>query len=167
MFTLINNWMIWKNSVKLYYLKKQDFYSHLNMEDIKKLVKILKIKNFAENHDLHVQSDTLLLADACENFRNMCLEIYELDPACFFTSLGLAWQAALKKTKVKLDPLTDIDMLIMVGKRIRAGIRNSIHRYMKANNKYMKNYDKNNESLYLKYWDKNNLYGWAVSQKLH
>ena len=58
-------------------------------------------------------------------------------------------------------------MLIMVGKRIRAGIRNSIHRYMKANNKYMKNYDKNNESLYLKYWDKNNLYGWAVSQKLH
>ena len=60
------------------------------MEDIKKLVKILKIKNFAENHDLHVQSDTLLLADACENFRNMCLEIYELDPACFFTSLGLA-----------------------------------------------------------------------------
>ena len=65
--------------------KKKNSYSHLNMEDIKKLVKMLKIKIFAENHDLHAQSDTLLLTDAFENFRNMCL-----DPACFFTSLGLA-----------------------------------------------------------------------------
>ena len=59
------------------------------------------------------QSDTLLLADVFENFRNMSLEIYKLDPAKFLSTPGLAWQAALKKTKVKFDLLTDIDMLLM------------------------------------------------------
>ena len=63
---------------------------------------------------MYVQDDTLLLADALENFRNMCINIYELDPAKFLSAPGLAWQAALKKTKVKLDLLTDIDMLLMV-----------------------------------------------------
>ena len=71
-----------------------------------------------------------------------------------------------KKTKVKLDLLTDIDMLLMVEKGIREGIYYSIYRYSKANNKYMKDYDKNKESSYLQYWDVNNLYGWAMSQKL-
>ena len=59
---------------------------------------------------MYIQSDTLLLADVFENFRNMYLKIYELDPAKFLSAPGLAWQAALKKTKVKLDLLTDIDM---------------------------------------------------------
>ena len=96
----------------------------------------------------------------------MCLKIYELDPAKFLSAPGLARQAALKKTKVKLDLLTDIDMLLMVEKGIRGGICHSIYQYAKANNKYMKDYDKNKESSYLKYWDVNNLYGWAMSQKL-
>ena len=65
---------------------------------------------------MYVQSDTVLLADLFENFRNICLEIYELDPAKFLSAPGLAWQAALKKTKVKLDLLTDINMLLMVEK---------------------------------------------------
>ena len=65
---------------------------------------------------MYVRSDTLLLADVFENFKNMCLEIYELDPAKFLSVPGLAWQAALKKTKLKLDLLTDIDMLLMVKK---------------------------------------------------
>ena len=68
----------------------------------------------------------------------MCINIYELDPAKFLSAPGLAWQAALKKTKVKLDLLTDIDMLLMVEKGIRGGICHSIFRYAKANNKYMK-----------------------------
>ena len=76
---------------------------------------------------MYVQSDTLLLADVFENFRNMCLEIYKLDPAKFLSAPGLAWQAALKKTKVKLDLLTDIDMLLMVEKGIRGGIYHSIY----------------------------------------
>ena len=115
---------------------------------------------------MYVQSNTLLLADVFENFRNMCLEIYELDPAKFLSAPGLAWQAALKKTKVKLDLLTDIDMLLMVEKGIRGGICHSIYRYAKANNKYLKDYDKNQQSSYIQYWDVNNLYGWAISQKL-
>ena len=79
---------------------------------------------------------------------------------------GLAWQAYLKKTEVKLELITDYDMLLMVQKGIRGGICEARHRHVKANNKYMKNYDKNNESSYLKYLDANNLYGWAISQKL-
>ena len=70
---------------------------------------------------MHVQSNTFLLADVFENFRNMCLEIYELDPAKFLSAPGLACQAALKKTKVKLELLTDIDVLAMVEKGIRQG----------------------------------------------
>ena len=154
--------------------EKEDFYSHLNMEDItdadyahaKRVCKDFEIKNLGEYHDLYVQSDTLLLADVFENFRNMCLEIYELDPAKFLSAPELAWQAALKKTKVKLDLLIDIDMLLMVEKGIRGGICHSIYQYAKANNKYMKDYDKNKESSYIQYWDVNNLYGWAMSQKL-
>ena len=70
----------------------------------KRVYKDVEIKNLREYHDFYVQSDTLLLADVFENFRNMCLEIYELDPTKCFAAPGLAWQAALKKTKVKLIP---------------------------------------------------------------
>ena len=69
-------------------------------------------------------------------------EIYELDPVKFLSAPGLAWQAALKKTKVKLDLLTDIDMLLMVEKGVREGICHSIYQYARANNKYQKDYDK-------------------------
>ena len=79
--------------------------------------------------------------------------------------IRLARQAALKKTKVKLDLLTDIDLLLMADKGIR-GICYATHRYVKANNKYMKDYDKNKELSYLKYWGVNNLNGWAMSEKL-
>ena len=95
----------------------------------------------------------------------MCLEVYELDPAHSLSTLGLAWQAIFKKTEVKLDLLTDIDMLLMVEKGIRGGICHSIYQYAKANNKYMKDYDKNNEVSNLKYLDVNNLYSWAMLQK--
>ena len=115
---------------------------------------------------MYVQSNTLLLAVAFENFRNMCLKIYEFDSAKFLSVPELAWQAALKNAKVKLDFLTDIDMLLMAEKGIRGGICHSIYRYSKANNKYMKNYDKNKELSNLQYWDANNLYGWTMSQKL-
>ena len=77
----------------------------------------------------------------------------------------LTWQASFKKSKVKLDLLTDINILLMVEKGMRGVICNSIYRYAKVNNKYMKYYDKNKESLYIQYWDVNNLYGWVMSQK--
>ena len=93
----------------------------------------------------------------------MCLEIYELDPVWFLTTTRLAQQAALKKTKVKLDFLTDTDILLMVEKGIRGGICHGIHQYAKASNKYMKDYVKYKESLYLKYWGVNDLHGYAIS----
>ena len=153
---------------------KKAFYSKLDLEDItdkdyehaQKVWKVFKIKNLGEYHALFVQSDALLLAHVFENFRDKCIKIYELDPAHFLSAPRLAWQACLKKTRVNLELLADIDMLLMVEKGIRGGIFQATHRYARANNKYMNDYDKNFESSYLVFLDANNLYGWAMSQKL-
>ena len=153
---------------------KESFYSNLNVENIddidyrhgNNVFKRFKVKNLGQYHDLYVQSDTLLLADVFENFRKTFLKVYELDPTHFLLLPGLAWQACLKKANVKLELLTDYDMLLMVEEGIRGGICHSIHRHAKANNKYMENYDKNEESSYIQYLDANNLYGLAMSQKL-
>ena len=147
---------------------KKAFYSELNLEDItdkdyehsQKVWEVFEIKNLGKYHDLYVQSDSLLLADVFENFRNNCIEIYERDPTHFLSAPGLAWQACLRKTKLNLELLTNIDMLLMVEKGIRGGICQAIHRHAKENNKYMKNYDKNIESSYLIYLYANNLFGW-------
>ena len=128
---------------------KQSSYCELNKEHIThedyahaQLVwNTFNIKNLGEYHDLYVQSDTALLADVFKNFRDKCIEIYELDPAHFLTAPGLVWNACLKKTEVELEFLTD-------------------------NNKYMKNYNKNKESPFLIYDDANNLYGWSTCKKL-
>ena len=154
----------WEKFYETSLLEKEDFYSYLNIEDItdadyahaKIVCKDFEIKNLGEYHDLYVQSNTLLLADVFENLRNICLEIYELDSAKSLSAPGLGWQAALKKTKTKLDLLKDINMLLTVEKSIRGGICHSIYQYAKANNKYMKDYDKNKESSHLQYWDVNN-----------
>ena len=150
---------------------KEYFYSELNFknitykdyEHVKKVWETFEIKKFGEYHDLYLQCDTFLLVDVFENFRNKCIEIYELDPAHFLSAPGLAWQTCLKKTKVELELLTDIDMLLMVEKGIRAGIYKAIHSHAKANNKCMKNYNKDVISSYLMHLDANNLYGWAMS----
>ena len=76
---------------------------------------------------MYVRSDTFLLADVFNNVRNIYLEIYELNLAHFFSPPGLAWQAALKKTKVKLDLLTDIEMLLIIEKCIKCRICHAIH----------------------------------------
>ena len=146
---------------------KKSFYSELNLEDIsdkdylhaQKVWDVFEIRNLGEYHDLYVQTDTSLFADVFEKFRDTCIEIYGLDPSHFLSAPGLAWQACLKKTEVKLELITDYDMILMIEKGIRGGICQATHRYAKANNKYMKNYDKNIESSYLTYLDANNLYG--------
>ena len=94
---------------------KEAFYSNLNLENIsdkdyahaQKVWKVFEIKNRGDYHDLYVKSDTLLLPDVFENFRNMCLKIYKLDPVYFVSAPGLAWQVCVKKTEVKLEPITD------------------------------------------------------------
>ena len=91
-----------------------------------------------------------------ENFRNMCLNIYILI-LYILSAPGLAWQACLKNTEVKLELITDYDMILMIENGIRGGICQATHRYAKVNNKYMKNYNKNIESSYIEYLDANNL----------
>ena len=99
-----------------------------------------------------------MMYDVFENFRNMCLKIYKLDSAKFLSAPWWPWLAVLKKTKVKLDLLTDINMLLIIEKRIKRGICCHLHRYGKGNNKYNKKYEKNKELSYLQYWNVNNLY---------
>ena len=102
-----------------------------------------------------------------EAFRNTCLEHYKLDPAHVYTSPGLAWQTFLKKTGVRLELLTDPDMLITFERGIRGGISRAVHRYAKANNKYMRDkFEPKECTSFLQYLDANNLYGWAMSQLL-
>ena len=152
---------------------KEAFYSSLNMEGIidvdyrhgKKVFKNFSNKNLGDYHDLYVQSDTLLLADIFENFGNKFIEIYELDHVDFLLHQDVA-PGCLKKTGIKLGLLTDVDMSLMVEKRVRGGIHHAINRYAEANSKYMKNYDKNKGSSYIQYLDRNNLYGWGMSQKM-
>ena len=122
---------------------KKDFYSELTLEDIsdKDYEHAQKVfneycTNMDNYHDLYVQTDTLLLGDVFEKFREKCIEIYGLDPSYFYSAPGLAWQACLKKTEVKLELLTDYQMLLMIEEGIR-------RRMCQSSNKYLKNYDKN------------------------
>ena len=143
---------------------KSDFHSSLNVDEItdidyrhaKNVFDKFCIKYLGGYYDLHVQSDTFLLADTFENFREMCIRVYGLDPTCFLSAPGLAWQACLKKTRVKLELLKDMDMLLMIEEGIRGGICHSVHRHARSNNKYMEDYGKNKESSYIIYVDANN-----------
>ena len=153
----------------------ESFYSNLNMSGISKIDyehaqrvwEKFGIRNMGEYHDLYLKTDVLLLCSVFESFRDICLEHYQLDPAHFYTIPGLAWRACLKKTGVKLELLTDIDMLLMFEKGIRGGLTQAVHRYAKANSKYMGDLFKQYEIIsYLMYLDANNLYGWAMVQKL-
>ena len=147
---------------------KESLYSSLTMEDISdtdyahanNVFKKFNLNNLGEYHDLYVRSNTLLLADVFENFRYACMKNYE-----FISLPGLAWQACLKKTNVGLELLTDYNMLLMIEEGIRVGICHAIQRYAKANNKYMRDYDKNKESSYIQYLEANNLYDKAMSEK--
>ena len=126
-----------------------------------------KMKTFKDYHELYNETDVLLLADVFENFRNLCLKIYGLDPAYYFTAPGLAWDACLKMTDINLELLSETNMLLMFEKGIRGGISIISNRYGEANNKYMGGgYNKNKLNKYLMYLDANNLYGCAMSKKL-
>ena len=151
---------------------KEAFHSNLNMSDIckydyehaQKVLEGFKLKTLGEYNDLYLKTDVLLLSNMFETFKNTCLEYYKLDLAHFYTSPGLAWQACLKKTSVRIELLTDPDMLLMFEKGIRGGITQAVHRYAKAYNEYVGK--PKGESSFLQYLDANNLYGWAMIQKL-
>ncbi|XP_065675836.1 uncharacterized protein LOC136092044 [Hydra vulgaris] len=130
-----------------------------------KMCGMSKCISFRDYLDLYNVSDVLL--DVFENFRDVCIKNYKLDPSWYFTLPGLAWDAALKKTKVKLELLSDYDMILMIKKGIRGGISMISNRLGTSNNKYMDDaYDKSKESTFIQYLDANNLYGWAMSKPL-
>ncbi|PFX13135.1 hypothetical protein AWC38_SpisGene22809 [Stylophora pistillata] len=132
-----------------------------------KVWKTFGMKKFRDYHNLYNQSDVLLLADVFENFRKVCKENYDLDPCWYYTAPGLSWDACLKLTKIKLELLSDINMLHMFEKGIRGGISMIPTRHSKANNKYMgEKFDPSQPSKFITYLDANNLYGWAMSKNL-
>ena len=154
---------------------KEAFYSKLSGEgisddDYKHAHAVwdeFDMKTFKDYHDLYNVSDVLLLADVFENFRDVCMKNYQLDPAWYYTAPGLAWDAALKKTGVELELLSDPDMLLMFEKGIRGGISMISNRHGKANNSYMGDeYDDKRATKYITYLDANNLYGWAMCKPL-
>ena len=154
---------------------REAFYSRLHEEGIsvedyehaRKVWEMFEMKNLGDYHNLYNQVDVLLLADVFENFRDICIKNYKLDPAHYYTAPGLAWDAALKVTEVKLELLSDMDMLLMGEKGIRGGVSMISNRYGKANNKYMgKSFIDTILSTHIVYLDANNLYGWAVSKPL-
>ena len=124
---------------------KEEFYSKLNDEGIsdedyshaQRVWEAFETKTLEDYHNLYDKLDVLLLADVFENFRNICIENYDLDPAHYYTAPGLAWDAVLKITDVRLELLSDIDMLLMVENGIRGGVSTVSNRYGKANNVYI------------------------------
>ena len=114
------------------------------------------MKNMGDYDDHYLKKDVLLLADVFERFIGTCLKYYGLDPCHYFRSPGLSWDAG-----IKLEKISDIDQYLFIKKGTRGGISYIAKRYAKANNKYMNNYDP--EKPYL---DKNNLYGWTMSEYL-
>ena len=154
---------------------REAFYSKLSGRGITKenykhvwnVWNTFKMKIFKEYHELYNVTDVLLLADVFENFRDICLKIYGLDPVYYFTAPGLDWDACLKMTNIDLELLSDPNMLLMFEKGIRGGISIISNRYGEANNKYMgKGFNRNKLIKYLMYLDANNLYGCAMSMKL-
>ncbi|KAL9982399.1 hypothetical protein ACROYT_G004435 [Oculina patagonica] len=154
--------------------EKEKFYSKLNDENItdeeykhaQNVWETFGCQTLGDYHDLYVKTDVSLLADVFENFRKICLEKYGLDPANYYTTPGLSWDALLKKTGVELELLTDYEMHLFVERGLRGGISMVSKRYAKANNPYVEGFDPSQPKKYIMYLDANNLYGWAMSKPL-
>ncbi|MES9881403.1 MAG: C2H2-type zinc finger protein [Sedimenticola sp.] len=153
---------------------REEFYSHLKRETVSEtdyehahnVFETFRHKTLGDYHDLYLKSDVVLLCDVFEQFRNVCMEQYELDPCHFYSSPGLSWAACLKMTGVTLELMTDIDQILFIEKGIRGGISQISNRYKCANNPLLENYDPNVVTSYNMYYDANNLYGWAMCQPL-
>ena len=154
--------------------EKEKFYSSLSGHGItdeeyahaKQVWEACRCRNLGDYHNLYVALDSALLAEVFENFRKVCQEKYGLDPAHYYSAPGLSWDALLKKTGVKLELLTNLDMHLMIERGMRGGISMVSKRYAKANNLRVEGYDPAQLTNYITYLDANNLYGWAMSWPL-
>ena len=124
------------------------------------------MKNMGDYHDHCLKKDVLLLADVFEKFISACIKHYELDLCHYFSSLGICWDTMFKMTDVKLEKISDIDKYLFIEKGSRGRISYIAKRYARANNKYMSDYDLEEPSTFITYLDKNNLYGWSMSEYL-
>ena len=122
--------------------------------------------NLGDYCDLYCRTDVLLLADVFEAFRKTCMKQYSLDPAHYYTSPGLSWDALLKKTGVELELLTDYDQHLFIEKGMRGGVSMVSKRYAKANTPLIEGYDSSKPKTHILYLDANNLYGGAMSEPL-
>ena len=146
---------------------RSQFFSCLNdsectIEDYRHAQNVwikFNIQNVQEYHDLYLLTDVLLLADVFENFREFCDKHYNLDPAHYYTTPSLSFDACLKMTEAKIELLTDIESLLFFESSIRGGVSMISHRYAKANNDLQDSYDPDLSSSYIQYLDANNLYG--------
>ncbi|VDI12144.1 Hypothetical predicted protein [Mytilus galloprovincialis] len=153
---------------------KEKFFNKLNGIDIsdedfahaQQVFKEFSCQTLRDYHNLYLDNDGAILEDVFENFRDICMVNYKLDPAHYFTAPGLAYNAALKFTRVRLELLSDPDMLMMFENATRGGVAMISHRYGKANNPYMTNYHAAQPIKYLAYLDANNLYGWDMAEPL-
>ena len=122
---------------------------------------------FGEYHDIYLTLDVYLLGDIFEKFRNTCTSVYELDPVHFFSAPNLSWEVMLISTKVEIELLSDIDMLLFCENAFRGGINEiGALRTFSANNKYMQNYKANEESVFGAFFDVPSLYAGTMEQPL-
>ena len=143
--------------------------SHISLEDYQHAQRVwvaFECKTLLDYLLLYMKLDILILADVFLEFCENSLSAYKLDPCHYFTAPGLAWDSMLKCTGVSLELLDNIEMVTFVERGIRGGISQCSNRYSKANNKYMKNFNENEETKYIMYWDVNNLYGFAMEKPL-
>lgn len=140
--------------------------SDIEYEFAKEVWEKFSIKTLGDYADLYLHVDVCLLAIVFENFRETSYKLYKLDPANYYTAPGLSFDAMLRHTKVKLELLTDIDMLLFIERGIRGGISQCSRRYVVANNKYMTTFDKDKKNTFIMYEDCNNLYGFVMRKKL-
>ena len=125
-----------------------------------------EMKRMGDYHNNYLKKDVLLLADVSEKFIDTCLKHYGLDPCHYFSSPGLSWDAILKMTDIRLDKISDIDKYFFIEKGLRGGISYIAERYAKANNEHLNDYNPEKSSTFISYLDRNNLYGWAMSEYL-
>jgi hypothetical protein len=154
----------------------EKFYSNLKMDTVKKedyefaqtIWKEFNCQTLGDYHDLYLKTDVLLLADVFENFIQLCLKEYKLDPTHYVSLPSFSLDAGLKFTHVKIELYHEgqEDMYTMMEKGIRGGISVISGRSAEANNPYMSSYDSKKETSYITYLDANNLYGYAMKNYL-